>query len=64
VVENDINAAALAEQADGHGREVGSFAFVSVGTGAVVDGCLAAAAELAWDRLTVDLPAATAPVAG
>jgi predicted NBD/HSP70 family sugar kinase len=33
VVENDINAAALAEQADGHGREAGSFAFVSVGTG-------------------------------
>src|SRR6201992_410936 len=33
VVENDINAAALAEQAGGHGREVGSFAFVSVGTG-------------------------------
>jgi predicted NBD/HSP70 family sugar kinase len=33
VIENDINAAALAEQADGHGREVGSFAFVSVGTG-------------------------------
>lgn len=33
VVENDINAAALAEQADGHGRDVGSFAFVSVGTG-------------------------------
>src|ERR1700760_354772 len=33
VIENDINAAALAEQADGHGREAGSFAFVSVGTG-------------------------------
>jgi predicted NBD/HSP70 family sugar kinase len=33
VVENDINAAALAEQAGGHGREVASFAFVSVGTG-------------------------------
>jgi predicted NBD/HSP70 family sugar kinase len=33
IIENDINAAALAEQADGHGREVGSFAFVSVGTG-------------------------------
>jgi len=33
VVENDINAAALAEQASGHGRDVASFAFVSVGTG-------------------------------
>jgi predicted NBD/HSP70 family sugar kinase len=33
IIENDINAAALAEQADGHGREAGSFAFVSVGTG-------------------------------
>jgi predicted NBD/HSP70 family sugar kinase len=33
VVENDINAAALAEQAGGHGRDVASFAFVSVGTG-------------------------------
>ena len=33
VVENDVDAAALAEQAHGHGREVDSFAFVSVGTG-------------------------------
>jgi predicted NBD/HSP70 family sugar kinase len=33
VLENDIDAAALAEQAHGHGREVDSFAFVSVGTG-------------------------------
>jgi predicted NBD/HSP70 family sugar kinase len=33
VLENDIDAAALAEQAHGHGREVESFAFVSVGTG-------------------------------
>jgi predicted NBD/HSP70 family sugar kinase len=33
IIENDINAAALAEQADGHGREAASFAFVSVGTG-------------------------------
>src|SRR5262249_61195966 len=32
-VENDIDAAALAERAHGHGREVDSFAFVSVGTG-------------------------------
>jgi predicted NBD/HSP70 family sugar kinase len=33
VVENDIDAAALAELAHGHGREADSFAFVSVGTG-------------------------------
>src|SRR5256886_4988032 len=32
-VENDGDAAALAERAHGHGREVDSFAFVSVGTG-------------------------------
>jgi predicted NBD/HSP70 family sugar kinase len=33
VVENDVDAAALAERTHGHGREVDSFAFVSVGTG-------------------------------
>jgi predicted NBD/HSP70 family sugar kinase len=33
VVENDVDAAALAERAHGHGREVDSFAFVSIGTG-------------------------------
>jgi len=33
VVENDIDAAALAERAHGHGQQVDSFAFVSVGTG-------------------------------
>lgn len=33
VVENDVNAAALAERAHGHGREVANFAFVHVGTG-------------------------------
>jgi len=33
MVENDIDVAALAEQAHGHGRGVDSFAFVSVGTG-------------------------------
>ena len=32
-VENDVDAAALAERAHGHGCEVNSFAFVSVGTG-------------------------------
>lgn len=32
-VENDVDAAALAERTHGHGREVDSFAFVSVGTG-------------------------------
>jgi hypothetical protein len=31
----------------------------ALGTEAVADGCLAAAAELAWARLTVALPAAT-----
>jgi predicted NBD/HSP70 family sugar kinase len=33
VVENDVDAAALAERAHGHGQEVDSFAFISVGTG-------------------------------
>jgi predicted NBD/HSP70 family sugar kinase len=33
VVENDVDAAALAEQAHGHGRDFGSFAFVWIGTG-------------------------------
>jgi predicted NBD/HSP70 family sugar kinase len=33
VVENDVDAAALAEQARGHGREFSSFAFVWIGTG-------------------------------
>jgi predicted NBD/HSP70 family sugar kinase len=33
MLENDVNASALAEQAQGLGREVDSFAFVSVGTG-------------------------------
>jgi predicted NBD/HSP70 family sugar kinase len=44
VLENDIDAAALAEQAHGHGRDVDTFAFVSVGTGIgmglVIDGRL------------------------
>jgi predicted NBD/HSP70 family sugar kinase len=33
VVENDVDAAALAERAHGHGAGAGSFAFVSIGTG-------------------------------
>ncbi|HYB86592.1 MAG TPA: ROK family transcriptional regulator [Streptosporangiaceae bacterium] len=33
VVENDVDAAALAERAQGHGCDVDSFAFISVGTG-------------------------------
>jgi predicted NBD/HSP70 family sugar kinase len=33
VIENDADAAALAERANGHGREFGSFAFVWIGTG-------------------------------
>jgi len=32
-LENDVNAAALAEQAHGHGRGVSDFAFISIGTG-------------------------------
>ena len=35
----------------------------ALGTDAVVDGCLAAGAELAWSRLTALLPA-TAPEGG
>ncbi|TCO17321.1 putative NBD/HSP70 family sugar kinase [Kribbella steppae] len=33
LIENDVDAAALAERVHGHGRDVDSFAFVSVGTG-------------------------------
>jgi predicted NBD/HSP70 family sugar kinase len=33
VMENDVDAAAIAEQVHGHGRDVDSFAFLSVGTG-------------------------------
>lgn len=33
MIENDADAAALAERVHGHGRDVDSFAFVSVGTG-------------------------------
>jgi len=57
VVENDVDAAALAEQAHGHGREFASFAFVWIGTGIglglVLDGRLhrgahGAAGEIAY----------------
>jgi len=44
MIENDVDAAALAERVHGHGRDVDSFAFVSVGTGIgmglVIDGKL------------------------
>ncbi|MFI5694522.1 ROK family protein [Kribbella sp. NPDC051586] len=33
MIENDVDAAAIAERVHGHGRNVASFAFVSVGTG-------------------------------
>jgi predicted NBD/HSP70 family sugar kinase len=33
MIENDVDAAALAERVHGHGRDIDSFAFVSVGTG-------------------------------
>jgi predicted NBD/HSP70 family sugar kinase len=44
VMENDVDAAALAEREQGHGREAGTFAFVHIGTGIgmglVIDGNL------------------------
>jgi predicted NBD/HSP70 family sugar kinase len=57
VVENDVDAAALAEREHGHGRDFASFAFVSIGTGIgmglVIDGRLhrgahGAAGEIAF----------------
>ena len=60
-VENDVDVAALAEQAHGHGREVDSFAFISVGTGIgmglVLDGQLVrgahgVAGEIAYMPMT------------
>jgi predicted NBD/HSP70 family sugar kinase len=57
VLENDVDAAAVAERDRGHGREVATFAFVSVGTGIgmglVIDGKLhrgahGAAGEIAF----------------
>jgi predicted NBD/HSP70 family sugar kinase len=64
VVENDIDAAALAEREHGHGREFGTFAFVSVGTGIgmglVIEGRLhrgahGAAGEIAYMPLSEGL---------
>ena len=66
-VENDIDAAALAEREHGHGRDFASFVFVSIGTGIgmglVLGGQLhrgehGAAGEIAF------LPIARGPVAG
>jgi predicted NBD/HSP70 family sugar kinase len=63
MIENDVDAAALAERAHGHGREVDSFAFVSIGTGIgmglVLDGKLrrgahGAAGEIAYLPLETD----------
>jgi predicted NBD/HSP70 family sugar kinase len=63
MIENDVDAAALAERAHGHGREVESFAFVSIGTGIgmglVLDGKLrrgahGAAGEIAYLPLETD----------
>lgn len=57
MIENDVDAAAMAEREYGHGRDVDSFAFVSVGTGIgmglVLDGQLrrgshGAAGEIAY----------------
>jgi predicted NBD/HSP70 family sugar kinase len=63
MVENDVDAAALAEQAHGHGRRLSSFAFVTVGTGIgmglVLNGHLhrgahGVAGEIAFLPLAVD----------
>ncbi|HZT93938.1 MAG TPA: ROK family protein [Gaiellaceae bacterium] len=60
-IENDVDAAAVAERNQGHGQEVSTFAFVSVGTGIgmglVLDGKLhrgahGAAGEIAFLPLT------------
>jgi predicted NBD/HSP70 family sugar kinase len=63
VVENDVDAATLAEREQGHGRDVGTFAFVSVGTGIgmglVIDGNLhrgvhGAAGEIAYMPISAE----------
>ena len=64
-IENDVDAAAVAEQVHGHGRDVSTFAFVSVGTGVgmglVLDGKLhrgahGAAGEIAFLPLGGEAP--------
>jgi predicted NBD/HSP70 family sugar kinase len=64
MIENDIDAAALAERAHGHGRDVDAFAFVSIGTGIgmglVLDGRLrrgahGAAGEVAFLPLETNI---------
>ncbi|HEX3288838.1 MAG TPA: ROK family transcriptional regulator [Mycobacterium sp.] len=64
MIENDVDAAALAEQAHGHGRGVQDFAFVSIGTGIgmglVLDGRLrrgvkGAAGEIAYLPLQTEI---------
>jgi predicted NBD/HSP70 family sugar kinase len=63
--ENDVNLAALGERADGHGRNVSNFVFLSVGTGVglalVIDGRLyrgahGAAGEIAYMPLGMGDP--------
>lgn len=62
-IENDVDAAAIAERDHGHGRDVATFAFVSIGTGIgmglVVDGTLhrgahGVAGEIAFLPLAAD----------
>ncbi|HKE63886.1 MAG TPA: ROK family protein [Micromonosporaceae bacterium] len=66
MIENDVDAAALAEQAHGHGNGVDSFVFVSIGTGigmgVVLDGRLhrgrhGAAGEIGFLPLHTDAAA-------
>jgi len=63
VVENDVDAATLAEHVHGHGREFGTFAFVWIGTGIgmglVIDGNLhrgvhGAAGEIAYMPISAE----------
>jgi len=63
VIENDVDAATLAERAHGHGRDVGTFAFVWVGSGVglglVIDGKLhrgghGAAGEIAYMPISAE----------
>ena len=63
VIENDVDAATLAEREHGHGRDVGTFAFVWVGSGIgmglVIDGKLhrgghGAAGEIAYMPISAE----------